>query len=70
MIGEIIKRGAKGLVFVSLGIATILFSPFLFAVFLYMANIILTYIIPMAIPASILVLVILLYRRNKLKKLK
>lgn len=67
---EIIKKGTKSLVFFLLGVASILFSPFLFAVFLYMANIILTYIIPMAIPASILVLVILLYRRSKLKKLK
>lgn len=67
---EIIKRGIKGLVFVWLGITSLLFSPFIFAMFLYMANIILTYIIPMVIPASILVLVILLYRRNKLKKLK
>lgn len=67
---EIIKRGTKSLVFFLLGIASLLFSPFIFAMFLYMANIVLTYIIPMVIPASILVLVILLYRRSKSKKLK
>lgn len=67
---EIIKRGTKSLVFFLLGIASLLFSPFIFAMFLYMANIVLTYIIPMVIPASILVLVILLYRRSKSKQLK